>query len=130
MPHKTLQRYVRQYASHIGLNANDEESANITSYSTRVERVEKRPGAKRWTVTLRKMTEIPDSNGKLRVDWWTEEFDAVVVGTDSEADSPWVPPIPGLKEWAHAYPDRIYHGREYRRPEHVAGKVSTYFLLV
>lgn len=124
MPNRIVQRYVRQYASYLGLNSNDEESANITSYSTRVERVQKLPGAKHWTITLRKMTEIPESGGKLRVNWWTEDFDAVIVGTDSEADSPWVPPIPNLKEWAHAYPNLIYHGREYRRPEHVAGKVD------
>ncbi|KAF8323173.1 FAD/NAD(P)-binding domain-containing protein [Clavulina sp. PMI_390] len=124
MQNRIIQRYVRQYASHVGLNANDEESVNITSYSTRVERVQKLPGETKWTLTLRKVVEVPGDGEakKLRVDWWSEEFDAVVVGTHSEADSAWVPPIPGLAEWAHAYPEEIYHGREYRRPEPLQGK--------
>lgn len=87
-----------------------------------MERVEKLPSATQWTLTLRQMVQVP--GGKLRVNWWTEEFDAVVVAQDGKSDAPWVPPIPGLDEWAHAFPDQIYHGREYRRPEHVAGKVS------
>lgn len=126
MPRNAVQRHVRQYASSFGINANDEEHANVTSYFTRVEKVQKLPGtAKRWTLTLRKMT--PFQDGRLRVDWWTEEFDAVVVGSASEYDSPWVPPIPGLKEWAKAFPEQIYHARNYRRPEIFKGKVC-YFL--
>lgn len=121
MPFRLIQRHVRQFASSVGLNFNDEEHADVISYSTRVERVEKLPGAQRWTVSLRKLT--PLSTEKLQVDWWSEEFDAVVVGTFSEADSPWVPPIPGLKEWAEAYSDRVYHGRNHRTPHHLTGKV-------
>lgn len=89
-----------------------------------MERVEKLPGATQWTLTLRQMVEIPESGGSIRANWWTEKFDAVVVGMNGKSDAPWVPPIPGLDEWAHAFPDRIYHSREYRRPEHVAGQVS------
>ncbi|KAF8323174.1 FAD/NAD(P)-binding domain-containing protein [Clavulina sp. PMI_390] len=123
MQNRIIQRYVRQYASHIGLNTNDEESANITSYSTRVERVQKLPGHTKWTLTLRKVVGVPGEGEKrLRVDWWEEKFDAVVVATHSQADSAWVPPIPGLAEWAQAYPEKIYHGREYRRPEPLEGK--------
>lgn len=95
----------------------------MTSYSTRVERVQKLPGSSHWTLTLRKMVQLP--NRRVRVEWWTEEFDAVVVATDNVYDSPWVPGIPGLKEWAEAYPAQIYHGREYRRPDNLRGKVST-----
>jgi len=116
---------MRQYASSIGLNSNDEEHANVTSYSTRVERIEKLPGRKRWTLTLRKMDIVPCNQSKIRTDWWTEEFDAVVVASVAESDSPWVPPIPGLKEWAEAFPGRIFHGREYRRPENIRGKVGS-----
>ena len=108
----------------MGLNSNDKEHANVTSYSTRVERIHKPHGSKKWTLTLRKMVEVPHSNRELRVDWWTEEFDAVVVGMNSECDSTWVPPIPGLPEWAHAFPDRIYHSRDYKRPGNFRGKVS------
>jgi len=124
MPHRLVQRHMRQYASSVGLNSNDEEHGNVTSYSTRVERIEKLPGRKRWTLTLRKMDIVPCNHSKIRADWWTEEFDAVVVAAVAESDSPWVPPIPGLREWAEAYPGRIFHGREYRRPEIMRGKVS------
>jgi cation diffusion facilitator CzcD-associated flavoprotein CzcO len=124
MPNRFVQRHIRQYASSVGLNSDDEEHGNVTSYSTRVERVEKLPGTKCWTLTLRKMEVMPYSKGKIRADWWTEEFDAVVVAALSESDSPWVPPIPGLKEWAEAHPNRIFHGREYRRPEEMRGKVK------
>lgn len=122
MSHLAVQRHVRQYASSVGLNTNDDEHVNATSYSTRVERVQRVPGTKRrWTLTLRKMARLDD--GALQVDWWTEEFDAVVVATHSESDAPWVPPIPRLKEWAEAFPDQIVHSREYRRPEIFKGKV-------
>lgn len=123
MPNRLLQKHVRQYASSKGLNSNDEEHENVTSYSTRVERVQKLPGARHWTLTLRKIAAKPESDGRVRVDWWTEQFDAVVVATVAENDSPWVPSIPGLKEWAEAYPHEIYHSRNYRRPDSLAGKV-------
>ena len=64
------------------------------------------------------------SKTKVQVDWWTETFDAVVVAQNGKTDAPFVPSIPGLDQWAHAFPDQIVHSREYRRPEHVAGKVS------
>lgn len=120
-----MQRYVRQYASSLGLNSNDEEHTNVTSYSTRVERVHKNQRTHKWILTLRKMEVVPYSGGKLRADWWQEEFDAVVVGTNSESDSPWVPSpnIPGLAEWANAYPDEIVHVREYRTADELTGKV-------
>lgn len=121
MNNRFVQRYVRQYASSIGLNSNDEEHANVTSYSTRVERIRKAPEAKQWTLTLRKIAPEPAADGRLRVDWWTEEFDAVVVATVAENDAPWTPPIPGLDKWANAFPKEIYHGRNYRRP--LEGKV-------
>ena len=122
-----MQRYVRQFASSKGLNVNDEEHENVTSYSTRVERVHKHVGSNKWTLTLRRLVEIPYFSGKLRADWWTEKFDAVVVATNSESDSPWVPPIPRLVDWANAYPEAIYHVRNYRRPESFLGKASMLF---
>lgn len=74
------------------------------------------------------MTQLDDRS--LQVEWWTEEFDAVVVATRSESDAPWVPPIPGLKEWAEALPSQIYHSRRYRRPEIFKGKVRLYLHLI
>lgn len=128
MPNRYLQRHVRQYASSKGLNSNDDEYANVTSYSTRVERVQKLHGETQWTVTLRKIGTAPEEDGRLRVDWWTETFDAVSVATHAENDAPWVPDIPGLKEWAEAFPEEVYHGQSYRRPEPLKGKVGTMHL--
>ncbi|KAF8309307.1 FAD/NAD(P)-binding domain-containing protein [Clavulina sp. PMI_390] len=116
-----VSRHVRQYASSVGLNANDEEHANVTAYWTRVERVEKVAGSqKRWTLTLRKLTPVRD--GKLEVHWWQEEFDAVVVGNDTDNDAAWVPTIPGLDDWARVVPDAVFHSRQYRRPQPFANK--------
>lgn len=113
----------------MGLNSNDWENEHVFSYSTRVELVRKLSGARKWTLTLRKMVEIPETEGKLRVDWWKEEFDAVVVGNAGAlADAPKIPAIPGLEEWAQAFPDRIMHSREYRYPHKFAGKVKHVFM--
>lgn len=101
----------------------------MTSYSTRVERVQKLPGSTKWTLTLRKVEVLPYTAGgvtehdDLRVEYWTEEFDAVVVGLIGESDAPHVPNIPGLADWAHKFPDQVYHIREYRTPESFLGKV-------
>lgn len=59
----------------------------------------------------------------LRVEYWTEEFDAVVVGFAGESDAPHVPDIPGLADLANKFPERVYHVREYRTPDALAGKV-------
>ena len=127
VPQQTVQRHVRQYASLHGINSNDEELGNATSYSTRVERIHKSTNSSVWTLTLRRFIEIPSSSSypdkvAIKADWWTEEFDGVVVATASE-DSAYVPNIPGLGEWARAYPKRIYHSRNYRTPNKLTGKV-------
>ncbi|KAF8309306.1 FAD/NAD(P)-binding domain-containing protein [Clavulina sp. PMI_390] len=116
-----ITRHVRQYASSVGLNSNDDEHANVTAYWTRVERVEKIPGTeRRWTATLRKFTPLRD--GRLEVQWWQEQFDAVVIGNEAENDAAWAPPIPGLGDWARALPDAIFHSRQYRKPQDFSGK--------
>lgn len=120
---------LREYITSVGFNSNDNEYTNVTSFSTRVERVQKLPGSSRWTLTLRKIEIIPYSVGgangydDLHVEYWTEEFDAVVVGSVGESDAPHVPDIPGLADWAHTFPDHVYHIREYRTPNDFVGKV-------
>ena len=100
-----MKRHVRQYASSVGLNTDDEESSNITSYSTRVERVHKPPRSTEWVLTLRRLTTLTSDNGtkKVKVDWWEERFDAVVLASNSESDSAFVPNIPGLREVAEVF---------------------------
>lgn len=123
---------MRQYATLMGLNSDDGDEPdrpNITSYSTRVERLYKAPGSRTWTLTLRKLEVLPYTGGKLRAAWWMEEFDAVVVST-GDFDAPYVPSTPGLSEWARRYPERVYHARQYRSPEAVRGKVSITLFIV
>ncbi|KAF8311491.1 hypothetical protein DL93DRAFT_2083256 [Clavulina sp. PMI_390] len=119
--HMEVNRHIRQYASSVGLNSNDEEHVNAKAYSTRVERAERIPGSqKRWTLTLRKLTPLRD--GKLEVNWWQEEFDAVVLGSEAKRDAAWVPPIFGMEEWAHVFPDAIFHSKQYRDPQDFRNK--------
>lgn len=120
-------RNIRQYASSVGLNSNDNEHSGVTSYSTRVERVLKDPITQTWTLTLRKIEVIPyisSSDGDVRVTWWTEQFDALIVASQGDADSPSTPPIPRLDAWANKFPNHIIHTQEYRVPKAFAGKVS------
>ncbi|KAF9511430.1 hypothetical protein BS47DRAFT_1383429 [Hydnum rufescens UP504] len=121
LSHRDVLRHVRQFASYKGLNSNDEESGNVTSYSTRVERLRKSPDGKTWRLHLRKLEQLPYSNGRIRAEWWTEDFDAVV---DSAApfDAPHIPRIEGLAAWARAFPRQIYHSFQYREPEALRGK--------
>jgi len=105
----------------VGLNSNDEENANVTSYSTRVEKIQKLPGVKEWVLTLRKLEVLPYPGGNIRAEWWTESFDAVVVSA-GPFDAPWVPDIPGLSDWAREHPREIYHSRNYRSPKDHRGK--------
>lgn len=77
-----IQRHVRAFASIHSLNSNDRPASpsapEITSYATRVELLRK--VGDKWTLSLRKLERVHD---RIRVSWWTEEFDAVVVSTVS-----------------------------------------------
>ncbi|KAJ3796860.1 hypothetical protein GGU11DRAFT_111910 [Lentinula aff. detonsa] len=111
-----LQRYVRTFASLHEINSNDNNPN--TSYNTRVERVDKRYDANGkeagWSLTLRKFIETGPSSYKIQ--WWTEEFDAIIVAS-GRFSAPNLPRIPGLAQWAQLYPHLISHSRQYRRPE-------------
>ncbi|KAJ7471623.1 FAD/NAD-P-binding domain-containing protein [Mycena galericulata] len=122
-----VQRLVRAYASMQGLNVNDQpispSSAAVTSYSTRVESIEKCNATSTWTLTLRRIERLSEFN-RIKVDFWTEEFDAVVVATGGYA-TPYVPAIPGIANWSNAVEEgqySIYHSQSYRHPERYAGK--------
>ena len=96
-----------------------------------MERAHKDTKTNKWTLTLRKLVPLSavsqHSNNipKLRAEYWNEEFDAVVVAT-SALEAPWVPSpdITSLDECAKVFPERIYHSREYRKPEKYTGKVG------
>ncbi|KAJ7589862.1 FAD/NAD-P-binding domain-containing protein [Mycena floridula] len=122
--HYRIQSNVRAYASFHNLNSND-ENGNVTSYATRVEWLQRAhsDGVTTWTLTLRRLERLPESN-RIKATWWTEDFDAVVIGTGPYTD-PHVPDIKGLVEWSTIKEDgrySVYHSRTYRRPERYAGK--------
>lgn len=48
-------------------------------------------------------------------------YDAVAV-CNSHYTVPYIPNIPGIREWKEAYPGRLSHSRYYRRPENFTGK--------
>ncbi|KAJ7474928.1 FAD/NAD-P-binding domain-containing protein [Mycena latifolia] len=118
-----VQRHIRAYASLHGLNSNDEPSSDgITSYSTVVEKVEK-SNATVWTLTLHRLEWHHETN-RIKAEFWTEDFDAVVVATGPET-TPYVPAIEGIGNWSTAMQDGQYciqHSQSYRHPERYAGK--------
>lgn len=72
LPHQTLQRYLRAFASWHGVNTND-HNHNVT-YSTRVEQVAKRFKDDKhvgWTLTLKKFI-IQTGKRTSKATWWTE----------------------------------------------------------
>ncbi|KAJ7128044.1 FAD/NAD-P-binding domain-containing protein [Mycena filopes] len=122
-----VQRHVRAYASLHGVNSNDRpilpSSSPIASYSTRVEKVEKCNSTATWALTLRHLKWLPESN-RIKVRFWTEHFDAVVVATGLFT-TPNVPLIQGIEGWSRAMEDGDYsmhHSQSYRHPDRYAGK--------
>ncbi|KAJ6457518.1 hypothetical protein DFH09DRAFT_1115796 [Mycena vulgaris] len=121
LPHRTLARYLRAFASFHGANSND-ENPNI-AYRTRVELVQKRydeSGREHgWTLTLKRLEKTGPRTSKAT--WWTEDFDAIVVAT-GRYNAPNIPRISGLEDWAQAFPQSIIHSRQYRRPQPFANE--------
>ncbi|KAJ7490584.1 FAD/NAD-P-binding domain-containing protein [Mycena latifolia] len=125
---RTIQRHVRSYASHHCLNSNDDcpampDAPPVTAYSTRVEKVEKDEETYTWVLTLRRLERLRESH-RIRVEWWTETFDAVVLATGPYV-APHVPDIEGIVDWSKATEGghySMYHSQRYRHPEGYAGK--------
>lgn len=93
----------------------------LVEYNTTVERAAKDPESGKWVLSLRRAERTGDLDY-----WWTESFDAVVVAS-GHYSVPFIPPIPGLKEFAERYPNSIEHTKQYRGPAGYEGKVTTPF---
>ncbi|XHG09655.1 hypothetical protein AWENTII_012698 [Aspergillus wentii] len=87
---------------------------DLVEYNTTVERAIKDESTGKWTLTLRRAGEKLDY-------WWTESFDALVVAS-GHYWVPFVPAIPGLKEFTERYPESVEHAKQYRGPEKYKGK--------
>ncbi|KAF8654315.1 hypothetical protein AX16_003542 [Volvariella volvacea WC 439] len=126
LPHATVQKYLRAFASWHGVNVND-ENPNV-SYNTRVELVEKRydENGKEagWKLVLKEI--VREDSRTSRTSWREENFDAVVVAT-GRWNAPYIPPIPGLIEWSKKYGNKITHSRQYRHPQ---GHVNETLLVI
>ncbi|WWC66071.1 uncharacterized protein I303_108693 [Kwoniella dejecticola CBS 10117] len=120
--HSKVQRYLRSFASWLGINNGDDELDERVSYNTRVELVEKRfdeNGKQQgWILTLRKF--VRNDEG-YEESYWQEYFDAVVVAA-GRFNIPHIPPIEGLVDWQKRFPERIIHSRQYRFGGSVEGK--------
>ncbi|KAF7326377.1 Dimethylaniline monooxygenase [Mycena venus] len=122
-----IQRHVRAYASFHNLNSNDYQidsrRSPVTSYSTRVDKLQKIEETQTWRLTLRRLERLPETN-RIKAQWWTEDFDAVVIATGPYV-SPHVPEIEGLVAWSKvkdAGRYSVYHSQSYRRPERYQNK--------
>ncbi|KAJ7617388.1 FAD/NAD-P-binding domain-containing protein [Roridomyces roridus] len=126
-----IQRHVRAYASMHGLNVNDRpispNAVPVASYSTRVESIRKSDemSTSTWVLTLRRLEWLRESS-RIKEDFWTEEFDAVVTAAGAYS-TPTVPSIPGIGNWSMATDPEsgrynMHHSQAFRHPEHYAGK--------
>lgn len=88
---------------------------DLVRYNTTVERAVKDVSSQKWVLDLRESGAHSDY-------WWREEFDAVVVASGHYA-VPFIPAIPGLKEFAARNPGVVEHTKHYRTPEKYRGKV-------
>lgn len=107
--HRVIRQYVEDLLSRNGYQ-------DLVEYNTTVERAVKDSETNTWVLTLRK----PGQSRKLDY-WWTETFDALVVAS-GHYHVPYVPPIPGLKEFAERYPGCVEHAKQYRGPKKYKGK--------
>ena len=109
--HTVIKKYVDDL-----LNRNGYQ--DLVVYNTTVERAVKNAETGKWELTLRRAAE---KDGDLDY-WWTESFDKLVVAS-GRFSVPYVPPIPGLKEFTARHPEKVLHTKQYRGPEGYEGKV-------
>lgn len=109
--HTIIKKYVDDLLNRNGYH-------DLVEYNTTVERAVKNSESGKWELTLRRAAK----DGGLDY-WWTESFDKLLVAS-GRFSVPYVPPIPGLKEFTARYPERVLHTKQYRGPEEYRGKVS------
>ncbi|KAJ5668180.1 uncharacterized protein N7477_006750 [Penicillium maclennaniae] len=109
--HSVIRQYIEDLFTKKG-------NAHLVQYNTTVERAIKDQASQKWILTLRR-TEGPV--GSQSDYWWSESFDALVVASGHYA-VPYIPAIPGLKEFAERYPGSIEHTKHYRGPAKYRGK--------
>lgn len=103
--HETVLQYIEEYGKDV---------QDLVQYETQVINVEPADSnyGGRWNVTTRNMR----TNVQKQ-----EAYDAVIVA-NGHFIVPYVPDIPGIREWNQKYPGAISHSKYYRKPEDFAGK--------
>jgi cation diffusion facilitator CzcD-associated flavoprotein CzcO len=103
--HETVLQYIQDYGKDI---------EDLVQYETQVMNVEATDASRdgQWNVTTRKLRDNTERD---------EVFDAIIVA-NGHFIVPYLPEIPGVKEWNAQYPGAILHSKYYRRPEDFSGK--------
>nr|QFR37235.1 flavin-containing monooxygenase [Cyberlindnera americana] len=104
-----IQRYIERYI--------DRHKENVV-FRTTVESVTKDYSKDNspFILTLRTETDLKDEDGDLLDNWWTEEFDSVVVAT-GHYHVPFIPNVPGLDAVCREFPNLVKHSKTFRDAE-------------
>ncbi|CAG7937353.1 unnamed protein product [Penicillium nalgiovense] len=109
--HSVIRKYIEDLFNRRGYQ-------DLVQYNTTVERAIKDPSSQKWVLTFRRTEGLDGAKSDY---WWSEEYDAVVVASGHYA-VPFIPAIPGLKEFSARYPGSVQHTKHYRGPEKYQGK--------
>ncbi|KAJ4293321.1 monooxygenase [Kalmusia sp. IMI 367209] len=103
--HETVLKYIEEYGKDV---------QDLVQYETQVINIEPTDDnhAGKWKVYTRDLL----SNFQQE-----ETYDAVIVA-NGHFITPYVPDIPGIREWNAKYPDAISHSKYYRNPEEFRNK--------
>jgi len=100
--HEVVQKYLQGYAQDV---------VSMIHFATQVQDVRLTP-TDDWSVSL---LDLRTKQRKVEI------YDAVIVAT-GHYNTPYIPSIPGLTEWAAAHPGSISHSKYYREPSVYRGK--------
>ncbi|KAF2095835.1 FAD/NAD(P)-binding domain-containing protein [Rhizodiscina lignyota] len=111
-PHQAVQEYIVQYARDVRhLIRFETQVVDIRLQDDPVSSPDKH-GKDSWNMEVRDL----QTNT-----YTTEVFDAVILA-NGHFSTPYVPEVPGIREWQTAFPGSITHAKYYRRPEEYADK--------
>lgn len=105
--HEVVLEYLERYADDIRYLLKLGTQVSDVSPTTEDDNKDK------WSVTTR---DIKTGKESIQI------FDAVIVA-NGHYDTPFVPDIPGIREWNDAYPGSISHSKYYRRVDKFRDKV-------
>nr|OQO25257.1 hypothetical protein B0A51_07038 [Rachicladosporium sp. CCFEE 5018] len=102
--HETVLEYIEQYSQDI---------KHLIAHNTRV--ISVRQEGSRWHIDTQPIKSAHHQDVDHHV------FDAVIVAS-GHFDNPYMPNVPGMKEWMQLYPGSILHSKYYRTPDRFANR--------